>query len=217
MNQILNRLLLHVFLGVLFAKLPAIIVSLKISLLELSIKQRKTKQSFSIKARSYKAAVIEYSPTGSVFSQTPTEVLGQNLNNYNQLIAEAASLVNIVLRNFVVLIKQCFLLLRKGADIIVFPEYGLTTLSLSSLSRLAARPFLQQFPSINTSVPQLSCDGNKTVPDNEIVFTGLSCYARRNAIYVVANVGEIVMCPSGQNTTENEGKIKKKKSFRIHM
>uniref|UniRef100_A0A0P5E0J0 Putative Argonaute-2 n=1 Tax=Daphnia magna TaxID=35525 RepID=A0A0P5E0J0_9CRUS len=158
MNQILNRLLLHVFLGVLFAKLPAII------------------------ARSYKAAVIEYSPTGSVFSQTPTEVLGQNLNNYNQLIAEAASL---------------------GADIIVFPEYGLTTLSLSSLSRLAARPFLQQFPSINTSVPQLSCDGNKTVPDNEIVFTGLSCYARRNAIYVVANVGEIVMCPSGQNTTEN--------------
>ncbi|EFX88215.1 hypothetical protein DAPPUDRAFT_311789 [Daphnia pulex] len=158
MNRVLNGILLLFCFGTLFTKLPT---------------------SF---ARPYIAAVVEYSPTGSVFSQTPAKVLGQNLNNYNQLIVEAASL---------------------GVDIIVFPEYGITTLTLSSLSRLAARPFLQQFPSINSSAPQLLCDGNATIPDQDIVFTKLSCYARQNAIYVVINVGEIVVCSAGQNTTEN--------------
>jgi hypothetical protein len=55
---------------------------------------------FPIKARPYTAAVVEYSPKGNVFSQTPAEVLGQNLNNYKQLIVEAASLVKFVSQFF---------------------------------------------------------------------------------------------------------------------
>jgi predicted amidohydrolase len=132
------------------------------------------------------------------------------LNNYNQLIVEAASLVRFTFASisYVLMKYWNFALdfILQGVDIIVFPEYGITTLTLSSLSRLAARPFLQQFPSINSSAPQLLCDGNATIPDRDLVFTKLSCYARQNAIYVVINVGEIVVCSAGQNTSENGGR-----------
>lgn len=90
---------------------------------------------------------------------------------------------------------------------IVFPEYGLTTVDLSNLDRLTARPFLQRFPPINSSADQTLCDSsNSIISDDLLVFTKLSCYSRQNAIYVVVNVGEIIRCNPGQNTTENEGK-----------
>ena len=76
----------------------------------------------------YKAAVMEYLPKGSVSSQTPAQVLGANLDQDGGLIEQAAGL--------------------EAADTVVFPVYGLTTLSLSSLSRVRARQFLQQFPAI---------------------------------------------------------------------
>lgn len=123
---------------------------------------------------------MEYSPTGSVFSQTPAEVLGANLDGYGQLIAQAAK--------------------EEAADIVVFPEYGLTTLTLSSLSRTRARPFLQQFPAINSTSTAVLCDNQQGIKDDQLVFTRLSCYARQNGIYVAANVGEVVLCQPGTST-----------------
>lgn len=47
-----------------------------------------------------------------------------------------------------------------------------------------------------------------TVVDDQLVYTSLSCSAQQNAIYVVANIGEVVPCIPGQSTPENESKTK---------
>ena len=117
-----------------------------------------------INSSPYKAAVMEYLPTGSVSSQTPAQVLGANLDQDGGLIEQAAGL--------------------EAADTVVFPVYGLTTLSLSSLSRVRARQFLQQFPAINSSSLAVRCDNQQGIDDEQLVFTRLSCYARQNGIYV---------------------------------
>ena len=83
----MNQVLFYIFLG---ASIPSVIVTL----IHLCWSNYFKCIIISVqKARSYKAAVVEYAPTGNVFTQTPAQVLGQNLNNYNQLIQQAASLV----------------------------------------------------------------------------------------------------------------------------
>ena len=94
---------------------------------------------------------------------------------------------------------------EQGADVIVFPEYGLLTTEISSLSRSEARPFLQRFPPLNTSTSQLECPPKNEAEDDQLAFTHLSCYALQNAIYVVANVGEVFPCNPGENVTDSGG------------
>jgi len=129
---------------------------------------------------------VEYSPKGSVYSQTPAELLGVNLAEYERYISEAAD--------------------QEAADVIVFPEYGLTTLSLSSFSRSKARPFLQQFPAIESNVTG-RCDPVVPVEDDQLVFQSLSCFSSRSRIYVVANVGEVVYCQPGSSTPSDGSKF----------
>jgi len=135
--------------------------------------------------RSYTAAVVEYSPLGSILD-SGRDVLLSNLVNYDHLIEEAASTF--------------------GADIIVFPEYGLTTLAVAAMPRSLARSYLQQFPPLNNSASASECVQdyrNYPVEDDRLVFTYLSCSARRHAIYVAVDIGEYVPCSPGQNVSDS--------------
>lgn len=123
---------------------------------------------------------MEYAPVGDVDTQTPAEVMRNNLDRYGQLIAQAGG--------------------HESVDIIVFPEYGITTLALSNLPRSKARPFLQLVPAINSSASPALCDVWHEQPTDQLVFAGLSCFARQSGIYVVANIGEVVPCKKGTST-----------------
>lgn len=123
---------------------------------------------------------MEYAPWGSPANHTPSQILEANLDHYGQFVSHAAS---------------------QRADIIVFPEYGLTTITPSSFSRINARPYLQTLPSLNESAPD--CEGNWNYNETEtIVFRRLSCYANKYNIYLAANVGEFVLCEPGDETDD---------------
>lgn len=96
----------------------------------------------------------------------------------------------------------------QGADIIVFPEYGLTTLAVAAMPRSLARSYLQQFPPLNNSASASECVQdyrNYPVEDDRLVFTYLSCSARRHAIYVAVDIGGYVPCSPGQNVSDSGG------------
>ncbi|XP_065343865.1 vanin-like protein 1 isoform X2 [Cloeon dipterum] len=114
---------------------------------------------------SYVAAVVEFSPTGVDGPVVPPLTVANNLYRYEEFVLEA---------------KKSF------ADIIVFPEYGLTT-TFPSNNRTMALEFGQV-------VPQKSDNGNPCADDNQSIeyetVRRLSCMARDNRIYLVANLIE---------------------------
>ncbi|CAB3360106.1 Hypothetical predicted protein [Cloeon dipterum] len=114
---------------------------------------------------SYVAAVVEFSPTGVDGPVVPPLTVANNLYRYEEFVQEA---------------KKSF------ADIIVFPEYGLTT-TFPSNNRTMALEFGQV-------VPQKSDNGNPCEDDNQSIeyetVRRLSCMARDNRIYLVANLIE---------------------------
>ena len=89
----------------------------------------------------------------------------------------------------------------QNADVIVFPEYGLTTLAISPMSRREVRPYLQRFSMDSPT----SCHDLTATPTHQLVATYISCYSRLNSIYVVVNIGEIVDCLSKETNGNQLG------------
>jgi len=77
----------------------------------------------------------------------------------------------------------------QNADIVVFPEYGLSTLSMPT-DRNLSKPYLLQVPEIGLN----PCTTNIAASSPPI--EELSCAAKNHSIYVVVNIGEIRNCNS---------------------
>ncbi|KAL6266517.1 hypothetical protein P5V15_003365 [Pogonomyrmex californicus] len=121
-------------------------------------------QKSTIDSPTYIAAVVEYSP---IYLTNSAETLKANTKAYVKYI-KTASLNN--------------------ADIIVFPEDGLTTIHL---------PERQQMGDWTTTIPSASFNYIPCIQDTiEVSETlkNISCAARDNEIYVVINIAEKVPC-----------------------
>lgn len=91
-------------------------------------------------------------------------------------------------KNLAVFEKQIRLAANQGAKMIVFPEYGVTGFDHT---RDSIVPFLEDIPDgIERWNP---CEHPETHPDT-LVLRNLSCIARSNSIYIVANMGDIKKC-----------------------
>ncbi|XP_017798941.1 PREDICTED: vanin-like protein 1 [Habropoda laboriosa] len=109
----------------------------------------------------YTAAVVEFSPYYNVVNGSYT--LEKNTDAYIEYIEKAS---------------------EQNADIIVFPEYGLTSMNMPSRSRMD--PWTTVVPSVlDEYVP---CTGNDV--NVSPTLQRLSCAARKNRIYVVVNLAE---------------------------
>ncbi|XP_071441480.1 vanin-like protein 3 [Hetaerina americana] len=118
---------------------------------------------------SYTAAVVEYHPVDQRGNDS-NFVLNANLAEYEKFIEEAKG---------------------QNADIVVFPEYGLTGLGASNTRKLALQ-YAQTVPPAPkheeaAEVPCLS-------PNSSMAIRRLSCSSRKNKIYVVVNLPEVVPC-----------------------
>ena len=82
-----------------------------------------------------------------------------------------------------------------GADIIVFPEYGVSGVGVSEEEdRHTAREFM-----ITGEVGRNYCDNSvEIINNNDEVMRMLACGAVDNNMYVVINIGEVVNCSTAQ-------------------
>ncbi|CAB3360092.1 Hypothetical predicted protein [Cloeon dipterum] len=117
----------------------------------------------SMTTNSFYAAVVEFSPKGALNNITHS-VVEENLREYQKFIEHAKSL---------------------GADIIVFPEYGLTTIEPYNKPSLALE--LSQFVPDPDGEKISPCDLETNELDLRVVHK-LSCLAKQNQIYLVVNL-----------------------------
>ncbi|XP_065345214.1 pantetheinase-like [Cloeon dipterum] len=117
----------------------------------------------SMTTNSFYAAVVEFSPKGALHNITHNAV-EENLREYQKFTEQAKSL---------------------GADIIVFPEYGLTTIEPYNKHSLALE--LSQFVPDPDGLKISPCDLETNELDLRVVHK-LSCLAKQNRIYLVANL-----------------------------
>jgi len=129
---------------------------------------------------SYIAAVLEYSPETVLSNETLTraealQIINDNLNNYQYYIQEA---------------KQ------QGAQIIVFPEYGLFGWPDTDWNRTTIFPFLESIPDPSSSSPlsPLNPCSNPSKYENSPITFYLSCLAKFYSIHIVANYGDVQYC-----------------------
>ncbi|XP_059480890.1 pantetheinase-like isoform X3 [Neocloeon triangulifer] len=120
---------------------------------------------------SYVAAVVEFSPDGITGPLVPSLIFSNNLRRYEEFVVDARK--------------------TYAADIIVFPEYGLTT-TYTSNNRSLALEFAQIVPDKNDNI--IPCTAYNDTFEYEAV-RRLSCMARDNGIYLVANLIEKVDKP----------------------
>jgi predicted amidohydrolase len=117
---------------------------------------------------SYKAAYVEHQATSACGSGScGKRTLAQNVQAYAQYAATAAS---------------------QGAQIIVFPEYGITGFSSYPKSSWISGGYTEQIPS-RTSSSVVPCDSPGQFPDAASVVS-LSCAAKARGIAIVANLVE---------------------------
>ncbi|XP_054715438.1 pantetheinase-like [Uloborus diversus] len=115
----------------------------------------------------FTAAVFEHRPRGE-FPQEPKTIITNNLRFYDKAAKVAA---------------------EKGTDIILFNEYGIFPYVLKD-TRDNMRQFMEYIPDPKKIVFNPCVE---EVKDRTILYT-LSCIARSNKIYVVANMGDIQPC-----------------------
>lgn len=137
----------------------------------------KTERTFG--AAVYEHAVIQ--PWNILFPTSRAHALKnmmKNLDIYQQEVEKAAA---------------------EGADIIVFPEDGIYGMILT---RIALRPYLEYIPDPKRE-RWCPCDDPMRYRNSDVQ-RFLSCLARKNSIYVVANFGDLqpcdtfsdIMCPT---------------------
>ncbi|KAK5582483.1 hypothetical protein RB653_004068 [Dictyostelium firmibasis] len=121
----------------------------------------------------YVGAVLEYAPPAYNFkdpNETPVKYVLANVKQYNSYAQTAKN---------------------QGAQIIVFPEYGL--LGGAFATRDDVLPYLEVIPDPHqSSSPIIPC--NNEIFDNRTILQSLSCIAIENSIVLVADMGDVQYC-----------------------
>ncbi|XP_061411705.1 biotinidase isoform X2 [Lethenteron reissneri] len=128
----------------------------------------------------FRAAVSEFV---SVASPSPTEPRSRR-----------EALVHMGM-NVAAMGRQAKLARDKGAQIIVFPEYGLFGFGFTRDSIL---PYLEHVPD-PAAIIWNPCLEPDRFPNTEVL-RNLSCIARDEGLYVVANMGDVLPCSLDHNT-----------------
>ncbi|XP_067012777.2 vanin-like protein 2 [Anabrus simplex] len=128
---------------------------------------------------SYIAAVVEYAAVGDKATEKPLDIVRQNWHKYKKIIKQAA---------------------RQNADIIVFPEVGLTGMGLPA-NRSSLREWLVQVP--DPTAREVPCTSSSSYVSE--VLRNASCAAREHRLYVVINLSEECPCPSEDPTCPTDG------------
>ncbi|XP_061163464.1 pantetheinase-like [Saccostrea echinata] len=129
--------------------------------------------------KTFRAAVYEHATVPPnrevvVTRQEALEYMTKNLEVYRKVTEEAR---------------------LQSVDIIVFPEDGLTYLGHS---RKSIQPYLEYIPDPNRELWN-PCENPKKYPNTEVQHT-LSCLAKNNSLYIVANMGDIQPCDAANDT-----------------
>ncbi|XP_025105460.1 vascular non-inflammatory molecule 3-like isoform X2 [Pomacea canaliculata] len=100
-----------------------------------------------------------------------------------------------MMKNVVIYRQQAQHAAKQGAQIIVYPEDGLYGYLFN---RVTIKPYLEPIPDPWQVLPWVPCTDPGRVQPSDIMVQ-LSCIARENKIYLVANMGDIKPC----NTTDD--------------
>lgn len=125
---------------------------------------------------SYLGAVAEHNIYFGSDSDAPDVLLSKNLELYEEMTKLAAA---------------------NNAQILVFPEFGLTAARDSA--RESLYPFAETFPSVGSDTP---C-GNSAYNQNSI-FARASCMAAKNKIATLVNTIEKVPCSSSESNCPSD-------------
>lgn len=117
----------------------------------------------------YTAALFEHARLGNFTGDLPRDIVQMNLDMYKRAAEVAAS---------------------KGADILVFPEYGI----FPPYQRNRLKDVLEQVPDPR-KVSSNPCEQAEEFSTRPILYT-LSCMAKKHNIVVVADTGDIQPCNS---------------------
>ncbi|XP_053566919.1 pantetheinase [Bombina bombina] len=141
-----------------------------------------TCRSYTLKK--FTAAVYEHVPIrpGSSMSPVTTEEAFANMN-----------------KNIDVLEKAVKSAARQGAHIIVTPEYAICCLGLT---RETVYPYLEDIPS--PEVNWVPCSDPKRFGSTPVQ-ERLSCMAKKNSIYLVANIGDKKVCNISNDGCPEDG------------
>lgn len=121
---------------------------------------------------SYKAGVFQHVDPSDP-QRTLDDVMRQSVATYEQWTRTASSL---------------------GVEILVFPEYGVTGVSVPS-ERSSMRPYLQVLPGIELGPePWNPCLESDDATFNTTILRSLSCVARDNGLVLVVNIPTLVRC-----------------------
>ncbi|XP_061163359.1 pantetheinase-like [Saccostrea echinata] len=125
--------------------------------------------------KTFRAAVYEHATVPPnrevvVTRQEALEYMTKNLEVYRKVTEEAR---------------------LQSVDIIVFPEDGLTYMGHT---RKSIRPYLEYIPDPKREQWN-PCENPQKYPNTEVQHT-LSCLAKNNSLYIVANMGDIQPCAS---------------------
>lgn len=131
-------------------------------------------------ANGFKAAVFEHAQQSYMSFGLPEDIIKDNLEYYKAATNFARS---------------------EGAELIVFPEYGLFP---PIESRMKLKAFLENIPDPN-SISYNPCQEPETFSDKPILYT-LSCLARRNGVIIVANMGDVQPC-KGEKECPKDGEF----------
>ncbi|CAK9292728.1 unnamed protein product, partial [Gordionus sp. m RMFG-2023] len=118
-------------------------------------------------ACSYVGAIYEHEVIGNVQTRNSKDIIKMNLDIYDDKVAIAS---------------------KKGAKIIVFPEYGITGYydTKSEMSK-----FVEVVPDIVERNYVNPCNNQNYSNKNHYILHTLSCMAKKNKIFIVANMGEL--------------------------
>ncbi|XP_064598768.1 pantetheinase-like [Liolophura sinensis] len=137
------------------------------------------KPPLAIQQPTYKAAVYNHKLVRPVHVKSRTEalaVMNKNLDIYEKQAAKAGS---------------------KGVDILVFPEDGLYGGAI--LQRINMYLFLESVPDPKEVIWNPCVEKNRFA--NTEVQHRLSCMARNNSLYIVANMGDVHHCSRASDTS----------------
>ncbi|KAK7867356.1 hypothetical protein R5R35_008904 [Gryllus longicercus] len=119
----------------------------------------------------YDAVVVEFAARGKATAEPALEVVARNWAAMERIIDE-----------------------HKGADVVVFPEVGLTGMEVPR-ERPLLRPLLSRVPDPASRPRPVPCDAPApAAPSVSDVVRNASCAARRSAVYLVVNLPEEAPC-----------------------
>eukprot|EP00005_Dracoamoeba_jomungandri_P005117 CAMPEP_0174261080 /NCGR_PEP_ID=MMETSP0439-20130205/11222_1 /TAXON_ID=0 /ORGANISM="Stereomyxa ramosa, Strain Chinc5" /LENGTH=293 /DNA_ID=CAMNT_0015345497 /DNA_START=119 /DNA_END=1000 /DNA_ORIENTATION=- len=137
----------------------------------------------------YTAAVVEFAPnstasTSPISRSAALDLMNENVDRFEDYTKTAV---------------------QKGAQIIVFPEYGFIGWpEEGDWTRDSIFPFLEMVPGVGSN----PCEMNKREVGGDIQMTArLSCIAKDNAITLVVGYGDFVNCNPSDGNCRDDGRL----------